>query len=111
MFIFHSMPSQYENPCPKCGMSLLRSSGRLGCPDCYAHFAERLAPYIKRVHGTVSHTGHIPASAGEEIVRQRKISELSEALSEAVYAQEFEKCAALRDEINALKSKDGVEQK
>jgi protein arginine kinase activator len=104
MYFIHSVPVTEPPPCPACGIPLgdISQTGRVGCPDCYRHFSERLTPYIRRVHGLAAHTGRIPKSAGEVLYQKRRLSELKNSLQEAVARQEFEKCAELRDEIAAL---------
>ncbi len=45
--------------CPVCGTSLadFRSSGLLGCANCYSVFREDLIPTIQYLHGKVRHKG------------------------------------------------------
>jgi protein arginine kinase activator len=109
MYFIHSAPKKEPLPCPACGIPLddISQTGRVGCPDCYRHFSERLTPYIRRVHGPAAHTGRIPQSAGEHLYRKRHLAELQNSLQDAIARQEFEKCAELRDQIAAL---DGGEQ-
>ncbi|MDR1691788.1 MAG: UvrB/UvrC motif-containing protein [Oscillospiraceae bacterium] len=104
MYFIHSVHQAETKPCPACGITLgeISQTGRAGCPECYRHFSERLTPYIRRVHGPAAHTGRIPRSAGTQIAVKRRLSELREELDTAIGLQEFERCAALRDEIAAL---------
>jgi protein arginine kinase activator len=104
MYFIHSAPVTESQPCSGCGLRLgeIAQTGRVGCPECYRHFAQRLTPYIRRVHGPAAHTGHIPKSAGGQIYQKRRLSELNAALRDAIVLQEFERCAELRDEIAAL---------
>jgi protein arginine kinase activator len=105
MYFIHSVQSVPQPlPCPDCGISLtdISKTGRVGCPECYSHFSERLNHYIRRIHGPAVHTGRIPKSAGGHLVQKRRITELKNALQGAVERQEFELCAELRDEIAAL---------
>ena len=104
MFFTQSIPVSPEPPCPECGLSIaaLARTGRVGCAHCYSHFARAIAPYIRRVHGTAAHTGSIPGSAGPEMRKKRRALELKAELQRAVDAQEYERCAALRDEIRGL---------
>lgn len=109
MYFIHSLPVSEPPPCPSCGITLrgISQTGRVGCPECYRYFAERLTPYIRRVHGPAAHTGRIPKSAGEHLYQKRRLAELQSTLKEAIERQEFERCAALRDEISALKGEGG----
>lgn len=106
MYFTHPSPLSSEPPCPGCGISLstVIKTGRVGCAECYKHFERALAPYIRRVHGTASHTGSVPQSAGPELLLKRRAEELRAELARAVEAQEFERCAKLRDEIIALEA-------
>ena len=106
---FHTpVPGAGYPPCPECGTTLtaISKAGKLGCPQCYAHFEDRLASYIRRIHGPGVHNGAIPKSAGNELAGRRKLAGLRQALAEAIDAQEFETCARLRDEINELEGKE-----
>ena len=99
---FHGpVPAAGQAPCPECGMTIaaIGKTGRLGCPCCYTHFAARLAPYIRRIHGPGEHSGKIPGSAGAGLQKKRKILALREKLAASIAAEEFELCARLRDEI------------
>ncbi len=109
MIFVHSVPVADPAPCPACGMALgeVKQGGKVGCPECYRHFAPRLASYIRRVHGIAAHTGRIPASAGERLFQKRRLAELRHSLKEAIDRQEFERCAELRDEIAQLEGKEG----
>lgn len=104
--MFWIQPVQLKYPdCPRCGATLQRisSSGRVGCAQCYQHFGQILRPYILRVHGPVEHIGRSPEALSGKAAGKRRLAELERALAEAVSAQEFERCASLRDEILALK--------
>ena len=107
IFIRHVSTSDLT-PCSSCGTgpSEIGQTGRVGCPECYRHFASRLTSYIRRVHGPAYHTGSIPTSASEQIQKRRKLAELRQKLRGAVENQEFERCALLRDEIKALSGEE-----
>ena len=53
----------FGKPCPTCGMTAadFKRTSRLGCPDCYNHFASSLAPLIRDMHSGNTHAGKIPA--------------------------------------------------
>jgi len=108
---FHATPPPGAGvpPCPECGMTLhgITKANKLGCPHCYTHFEDRLAPYVRRVHGPGVHNGAIPKSAGGEMAARRRLAELRQAMTKAIEAQEFETCARLRDEISALENPGG----
>lgn len=91
--------------CGFCGLSLsdFREMGRLGCPHCYATFDEQLRNLLRRIHGSVHHVGKVylpPDPSDEE--RSRRLEGLRRKLRRAVEAEDFEKAADLRDQIQAL---------
>ena len=90
--------------CEGCGKTFreIASSGRAGCPACYTTFYDRLLPSVQRIHGKTGHVGKIPAAAGESVRRERELEDLRRELNEAIAAQEYEKCAGLRDRIREL---------
>lgn len=90
--------------CEGCGKTFreIASSGRAGCPTCYTTFYDRLLPSIQRIHGKTGHVGKIPADAGGAVRRERQLEDLRRQLNEAIAAQEYEKCAGLRDQIREL---------
>jgi protein arginine kinase activator len=104
MYFIHTVPAVQPSPCPGCGISLLEitQTGRVGCPECYRHYSQRLNHHIRRIHGPAVHTGGIPKSADGRIAQKRRIAELRSDLQHAIEQQEFERCAELRDQINSL---------
>lgn len=96
--------------CPDCGFNLerFRREGRLGCENCYRRFASELIPMMRKIHGSLQHTGKRPgAGTGEEPTARKKTARLDELklqLKQAVKAEEYERAAGLRDEIRALET-------
>ena len=97
--------------CPECGTTFreITESGKVGCPECYSTFADELAGRIQSVHGTTSHTGSVPARHRVKKERTEKIHSLKADLQKAIVSEEYEKAAALRDEIRKLESETGKE--
>jgi protein arginine kinase activator len=95
---------EFAEPCPSCGLSFaeFRSTGRLGCHNDYEHFGRGLRPLLEKIHGSVQHTGRVPARVGARIERQRLIGALQRDLSQAVEREEYERAAELRDKIRGL---------
>jgi protein arginine kinase activator len=115
--------------CPLCGMKFgsFRQSGLLGCPECYSAFSGQLSAPLERWHeGGTHHVGKVPrraraapaphaerapestsesaaALAALEMLR-RRVDTLRRQLCEAVEGEQYERAAALRDEINRLES-------
>ncbi|MDD5557464.1 MAG: UvrB/UvrC motif-containing protein [bacterium] len=91
--------------CDGCGLSFLdfRKSGRLGCDRCYTTFLNGLHGVLEAIHKSVTHAGKVPSRARGEVDRLRLLGELDAEMCAAVKNEEFEKAAALRDRIQALK--------
>jgi protein arginine kinase activator len=86
--------------CTHCGLSYaeFKKTLRLGCSECYTSFAERLNPTIRRIHGALRHTGRVPQSDGDA-PREFEIQRLRRTLSKAIEQEDYERAAAVRDEI------------
>lgn len=87
--------------CPDCGMTLdeLRRKGRVGCERDYEVFREYLDEQLERMHSGTTHVGHLPAG---ERKPDRSVVELRAALALAIREEDFERAAALRDEIETM---------
>ena len=109
-FLGDMVPAVSRGPavrCEKCGCSFddIVRQGKVGCPECYRTFYDRLLPSIRRIHGKIDHTGKIGRSSGkrERIESaQEKIDKLRLEMDEAVKIQNFEKAAEIRDTIKKL---------
>lgn len=104
--------------CPSCKMNWneFRQVDRLGCPDCYVAFEAQLGPLLERAHeGGLRHSGKVPARAGvrataataesrrdEVVERAARVASLRKQLDQAVAAEQYERAAALRDQIRRL---------
>lgn len=90
--------------CAFCGTSQkdFRASGRLGCAHCYGAFAESLRDLLRRVHGSAKHVGRRYEPPSPTAAPLRSIESLRDQLREAVAHEDFERAAALRDEIRGL---------
>lgn len=88
--------------CQDCGLTFaqFRETGLLGCSACYQAFEKHLSPLLERAHdGGIHHIGKVPARAGTSIDRQERIALLRRQLDEAITAEEYERAAAVRDEL------------
>jgi protein arginine kinase activator len=82
--------------CPLCGFPWSRflRDGHLGCPDCYAAFRERLAPYLRQHHRT-----GLPqpeAASLRDQVRLHRREEWQRQQDDAVVREDYEEAARLR---------------
>ncbi len=100
-----------EKSCPGCGTTLRDFATRgAGCPKCFETFAEELAPTVSRVHGKALHTGRAPARYRSRIERKRRMEALLEEQREAVKNEDFERAAAIRDELKKLRAEEAAEK-
>ena len=98
--------NNYELVCKNCNTSYreFKKDGLLGCSECYKNLNEALIPIIKRVQGSIEHTGKVPKKSAKDIYNKRKIIKLKQKLQKAIALEEYEKAAEIRDEIKELKS-------
>ena len=96
------------NKCPSCGMTydMFASKGKLGCSECYKTFHDRMLRPLKQIHGTYEHVGKIPKRSGGTLRTTRRLDDLKIKLDEAVYKQEYERAAEIRDEINKIRGEE-----
>ena len=95
--------------CPACGATLhdFRSTGRVGCAECWTTFEQPLRDLLRRLHGATKHTGEgyrvaSPAELTPAEARQRHRAELREELAAAIAAEQFERAAELRDQLRVV---------
>jgi protein arginine kinase activator len=97
--------------CENCGFTLERfqREGKLGCEQCYWQFTADLTPMMRKIHGSLQHTGKRPETSAVlrvplEKKRVNRLEVLRVHLKQAVKAEEYERAAVLRDEIRALET-------
>lgn len=88
--------------CPSCGIdiALYRTTGMLGCPDCYEAFVDELEQDMQRLHGATRHVGSEDHPAMRSAELQKRLSAMREELVSAVEFEDFERAAFLRDAIS-----------
>jgi protein arginine kinase activator len=106
--------SNTTNVCGTCGSTFedFVNGGKLGCPECYDTFRDRMRGVLKNIQGSYKHTGkgsdearRLKAqTAPKELTEEEK---LKNELELAIKNEEYEKAAELRDKIKALKEKEG----
>ena len=98
-----------EDPirCSNCGSSFddIVNSGKVGCPDCYDVFYNRMLPLIERIHGNTTHKGKTVLLEDQSTSKMSDIDSLKSELKDLIEKQEFEKAAYVRDKIKNLESK------
>ena len=87
--------------CANCGLSYaeFKRQGRLGCAECYVSFHDQLVPLIRRIHDAVQHVGRTASGGRKQAQMKMNIQKLREALSGAIQDEDYEKAAALRDQL------------
>lgn len=92
--------------CPTCAYeySDFKRIGRLGCPECYDAFEAQLVPVLRHVHGSTQHAGKKAVQVGERAAVRERMTALRAALSEAIQSEDYERAAAIRDEIRGLEA-------
>lgn len=96
-----------ELSCPKCDISFhdFQLKGLLGCPHDYEAFRSLLTPLISRAHeGATRHVGKTPTTANETVQRQTGLIRLRRELQDALDAENYERAASVRDQIEVLES-------
>jgi protein arginine kinase activator len=108
-FILQTTDSDGEAPqagkCEICGMTFseFRNTGLLGCPNDYDAFEESLQPLLERAHeGMAQHIGKVPHQADGDQKRQNAILRLRAELKTVIAAEDYERAAALRDQIKEM---------
>jgi len=93
--------------CDTCGQTLaaFRRQGLLGCPDCYRAFEPNLEPIIARAQGgATTHCGHVPSQEGDHVDRRINRTRLLKELNDAVLAEQYERAARIRDELQGIET-------
>lgn len=100
---------EQNGPCPVCGMTAnqFRKQGRVGCKECYHHFAKDMESLLRRIHGSNVHNGKIPAKGQERLQAKRSLEELKEKMRIAVENEDFEQAVILRDKIKEMEKEKG----
>ncbi len=115
--------------CETCGLSYaaFRQHGLLGCPVCYETFEDKLAPLIERAHqGGTHHIGKTPrrmlaaarggdSAAIERVLggareRAERVALLRKQLEEALGLEQYERAAAVRDELRRFEAESSREK-
>ena len=96
-----------ETACPVCTTTLtqFQSSGRFGCPECYTTFKEDVQGLVEKIHDSSQHIGKVPTRVSSEISLQKDIRQLQVELKRAVRREDYEKAAAIRDQIRQMEEK------
>jgi protein arginine kinase activator len=88
--------------CGSCGWTaaMMRSSGRLGCPECVKAFRREIMSVLKRSGSQGPYEGKVPCR-NSGAPDEPSLATLSTALELAIRSEDFEEAAAIRDRIRA----------
>ena len=93
--------------CPSCGLTLadFKRTGRLGCGRCWGAFEGNLRGLLRKLHGGTQHVGKVYLPADPTAVdRSARVNSLRRSLQRAVDEEDFDRAAALRDQIRRLET-------
>jgi len=90
--------------CPCCGLGFqeFRKTGRLGCPNDYRAFQDRVEPFLLSVQGASEHVGKRPRRRGAVVDYGPTLVRLRNELTDAVATEDYERASILRDKIKEL---------
>ncbi len=108
-FVLHTSGQQAgaELTCDVCGLTFgeFRQQKLLGCAHDYDAFEPALRPLIASAQaGGSQHVGKAPHRSGDQQKKQNALLRLRAELKKAVAAEDYEKAAMLRDQIQELES-------
>ena len=94
--------------CPVCKTTLreFRSSGLLGCPNCYEAFREEISSVVKRIAPNETHKPDSIKSSTKKLSKQEKISQLRAQMSQAVKEERYEDAAKIKKQITKLEAEN-----
>jgi protein arginine kinase activator len=97
-------PREPEVRCGPCGWSLaaFRRTGRLGCPACWTTFEAQLVPVLRKVQPQLQHVGKAPRTHARQAELRQRAADLRGELDRAVRSEDYERAAALRDELREV---------
>jgi protein arginine kinase activator len=96
-----------EVGCPVCATTLsqFQASGRFGCPECYATFRDEVQGLVEKINDSSQHVGKVPKRISAEISLQKDIRQWQVELKRAVRREDYEKAAAIRDQIRLIEER------
>ena len=101
---------QVENVlCPVCKTSLreFKSTGKLGCPNCYDMFREEISNILKRIAPFETHKQDVikaPKSKPQKLSKDEQIKVLKEEMKQAVSEERYEDAAKIKKQITKLEN-------
>nr|WP_106781884.1 UvrB/UvrC motif-containing protein [Lysinibacillus timonensis] len=100
--------TQQTTSCPSCGFTFRQflNQGKLGCPQCYETFSNKLPQVLTKIQAGTKHSGKTPGSSkNRQLQLKKQIETTREQLQLAIVEERFEDAAKLRDEIKDMERK------
>ncbi|UTD12109.1 UvrB/UvrC motif-containing protein [Treponema denticola] len=97
--------------CPICGLSFreIESKKMMGCPECFSFFKAEIMEILGKKKKNLKYSGFITdEQSSETFFETHSSEELHEELKKAVETEDYERAAALRDEIKALEKNHDI---
>jgi protein arginine kinase activator len=91
--------------CTFCSSTIkdFRTTGRLGCANCYDAFESTLRDLLRRVHGGSRHVGRrYEAPLASQQAHVSVATELRDRLRRAIESEQFEVAADIRDKLRGI---------
>lgn len=105
------VPEPASHPiCPGCGFAFddLKKTGRLGCSECYQFFRDEIKQNLGGLHKGICHHGRVPEGMLEAFEKRQHLEKLQKEMEDAIQTEDYEKAAALRDEIKNLSAETSL---
>ena len=95
--------------CPVCKTSLreFKSTGKLGCPNCYEMFKEEISNIVKRIAPFETHKQELIKTAKikpHKLSKEEQIKALREEMKQAVNEERYEDAAKIKKQITKLEN-------
>ena len=100
-----------SDQCPVCGLSFreIESKKMMGCPECFSFFKAEIMEILGKKKKNLKYFGFITdEQSSETFFETHSSEELHEELKKAVETEDYERAAALRDEIKALEKNHDI---
>ncbi len=101
---------QVENlVCPVCKTSLreFKSTGNLGCPNCYEIFRSEISDIIKRIAPASTHKqekASVKPQKAKKLTKEEQIEKLRVEMKQAVAEERYEDAGKIKKQITKLES-------
>ncbi len=94
--------------CPVCKTSLreFKSTGKLGCINCYDVFSKEIGDIVKRIAPKEKHKEETIKTPKKRLSKQEKIDALRLEMKQAVAEERYEDAGKIKKQIEKLEAQD-----